>query len=197
MQINDKKQLRAHYKKLRQAMDKAEKQKCDDKIATMFLESELYKNCDELLIYVSFDIEVDTLGIIRQALKEKTVYCPKCISGTNIMEFYEIKAFDDLSQGSYGILEPMTNSGPSSDFSDNSLCVVPALSYDKKGYRLGFGKGFYDRFLSRFNGTSVGICYQICLCESLPADEYDICVDHLITESRSVSFGLRKEEIYG
>jgi 5-formyltetrahydrofolate cyclo-ligase len=71
------------------------------------------------------------------------------------------------------------------------------LSFDTKGYRLGFGKGYYDRFLSGFEGTCVGICYENCMRESLPTDKFDICVDHLITENKSVSFGLRKEEIYG
>ncbi len=197
MQINDKKQLRIYYKQLRRSMNGSVKQSSDSRIAAAFLESDFYRECDELLVYVSFDIEVGTLEIIKTALKEKTVYCPKCVFGTNIMEFYRIGSFDDLSQGSYGILEPCTGDRPVESFSKKSLCVVPGLSFDNNGYRLGFGKGYYDRFLSSFNGTSVGICYENCLSESLPADEYDICVDHLITENRCVSFGMRKEEIYG
>ncbi len=195
--MSDKKQLRAYYMSLRKALNAAEKKQRDEKLAKALLNSDLYRNCDELLVYVSFGIEVDTLEIIRTAFTEKKVFCPRCVNGTNIMEFYSVNSFDDLEQGSYGILEPMTDRALIESFSDNSLCIVPGLSYDKNGYRLGFGKGYYDRFLSGFNGTSVGICYDDCLCESLPTDEYDICVDHLITESRCFSFGLRKEEIYG
>ena len=197
MQINDKKQLRAYYKKLRQSMTDAEKKSCDERITAAFLESELYKNCDELLVYVSFDIEVDTLEIIGKALGEKKVFCPRCVSGTNIMEFFHIESFDDLSAGSYGLLEPAVDTAPVQSFSDSSVCIVPGLSFDDNGYRLGFGKGFYDRFLADFNGSTVGICYDSCLQENLPADEFDICVQHIITESKNVSFGLRKEEIYG
>ena len=65
------------------------------------------------------------------------------------MEFYKVSSFADLQQGSYGILEPQTNSDTLNGFGKNALCVVPALSYDKKGYRLGFGKGYYDRFLAK------------------------------------------------
>lgn len=178
-------------------MDKSVKTDLDAKIAQKLLDSEMYKTCDDLLVYVSFGIEVDTLEIIRQALAEKNVYCPRCVEGTNIMEFYKVSSFADLQQGSYGILEPPINSDTLNGFGKNALCVVPALSYDKKGYRLGFGKGYYDRFLSGFDGVSVGICYDNCLIDELPSDKFDICVDHLITENKSVSFGLRKEEIYG
>lgn len=193
----NKKQLRSFYKQQRLCMDKSVKTDLDAKIAQKLLDSEMYKTCDDLLVYVSFGIEVDTLEIIRQALAEKNVYCPRCVEGTNIMEFYKVSSFADLQQGSYGILEPPINSDTLNGFGKNALCVVPALSYDKKGYRLGFGKGYYDRFLSGFDGVSVGICYDNCLIDELPSDKFDICVDHLITENKSVSFGLRKEEIYG
>ena len=193
----NKKQLRSFYKQQRRCMDKSVKTDLDAKIAQKLLDSEMYKACDDLLVYVSFGIEVDTLEIIRQAFAEKNVYCPRCVEGTNIMEFYKVSSFADLQQGSYGILEPQINSDTLNGFGKNAICVVPALSYDKKGYRLGFGKGYYDRFLSGFDGVSVGICYDNCLIDELPSDKFDICVDHLITENKSVSFGLRKEEIYG
>ena len=195
--MSDKKQLRAHYKQLRRDFLPEDRLSCDRSVSERFLESSFYKNCDELLIYVSFDIEVDTIEIIKQALTEKTVFCPRYLSGTNIMEFYRIDSFDCLLSGSYGILEPSDDLPMQTEFSRNAVCVVPGLSFDRNGHRLGFGKGFYDRFLSGFDGIKVGLCYDSCCCESLPHDSYDICVDHLITESRCVSFGLRKEEIYG
>ena len=197
MQVSDKKQLRAHFRQLRRSMDDSSKVGYDNSTAERFLNSEFYKQCDELLIYVSFDIEVGTLDIISTALNEKTVYCPRCVAGTNIMEFYRVKGFNDLSEGSYGILEPCTGEAPVESFGKNALCVVPGLSFDEKGYRLGFGKGYYDRFLSEFDSISVGLCYESCLSEALPTDKFDICVDHLITENRCFSFGVRKEEIYG
>lgn len=195
--MNDKRQLRAFYKQLRSSMSFQQKLENDKAVTQAFLDSSFYKMCDQLLIYVSFDIEVDTIAVIKQALTEKTVFCPRCISGTGIMEFYKISSFEQLKEGSFGILEPDTGEQPVKDFSKGAVCVVPGLSYDDKGHRLGFGKGFYDRFLADFPGTKVGICYEDCCCEELPYDEFDICVDHLITERKCVDFGFRKEEIYG
>lgn len=197
MQIEDKKQLRKAFKQQRKDISSDLKLKLDKRIAYRFLESKLYKNCDELLIYVSFDIEVCTHKIIETALKEKKVYCPRCVPGTNIIEFFSIKSKNDLVSGSYGILEPKHDISPQNLFSDKSVCVVPGLSFDSRGYRLGFGKGYYDRFLSDFNGAKVGVCYESFLCEHLPSDDYDISVGYLITEKDVYDFGTRKEEIYG
>ena len=100
---------------------------------------------------------------------------------SNDMSFYEIKSFDDLEQGSFNIFEPKEYCPMIADFND-ACCIVPALSYDKRGYRLGFGKGFYDKFLCKFNGEKIGICYDNCICGKLPNDEFDISVDWLVTE---------------
>ena len=67
-------------------------------------------------------------------------------------------------------------------FFDNTLCIVPALSYDKDGYRLGFGMGFYDRFLADYNGMKLGLCYDNCMSESFWHDGYDISVDKVFTD---------------
>ncbi|MBR7008583.1 MAG: 5-formyltetrahydrofolate cyclo-ligase [Ruminococcus sp.] len=194
MQVSAKKELRALLKNERSIIPKDKKAIWDNSIAEKLLQSEYYKACRELLIYVSFDIEVDTIKIISHALGEKQVYCPKCFGDTNIMEFYRITSLDDLKKGKYGILEPDTSSGATNSFSADSLCVVPGLSFDNNGHRLGFGKGFYDRFLSDFAGTAIGICYDSFVKESLPTEEFDKCVDHLITEQRIISFGQGKEE---
>lgn len=185
MQIMTKKQLREIYKNKRRLMLPQEKTALDDAVADRFLNSDMYKQCDELLVYVSLGIEVGTHSIISRALKEKKVFCPKCYSEANVMEFYRINSFDDLSPGAYGILEPSAGE-PFYSFSDTSLCIVPALSYDKNGYRLGFGKGYYDRFLSGFNGIKTGLCYENSLCDVLPADDYDVFVDNIVTEDRII-----------
>jgi len=183
-----KKQLREIYKNKRRMIGPMEKAALDSAVADCFLNSEMYKNCSELLIYVSFDIEVGTYRIIDRALKEKKVFCPRCCSDSNYMEFYMINSFDDLSPGAYGILEPSAGELTMS-FEPTSLCIVPALSYDEKGNRLGFGKGYYDRFLSGFKGIKTGICYELSLCETLPADDHDIRVDNIVTEDRIIFLG--------
>ena len=98
------------------------------------------------------------------------------------MDFFFIKSYDDLSPGKYDIPEPVPEKCEQvRDFS-SGLCLVPGLSFDYQGYRLGFGKGYYDRFLSRFGGITAGICYAKCTVSELPRGVYDRAVDILITE---------------
>ena len=180
----NKQELRKHFKAIRLARSADEIAATDRKICEGFIGSVYYSECQDILVYVSGDIEIGTKAIIEHALNEsKRVLCPRCEKGTNIMHFYRIKSFDDLEKGSYGLLEPK----PACERIDgfvSPLCIVPALSFDSKGYRLGFGKGFYDRFLADFKGVMVGLCCDSCISQTeLPHDGYDICVDRILTES--------------
>jgi 5-formyltetrahydrofolate cyclo-ligase len=188
MQGLTKQELRKHFKDLRFARDPEEKISADLAVCTAFIESDVYKNSRYILIYVSGDIEIGTIGIIEKVLadirngEDKRLLCPRCVSGTNEMHFYRINSLDDLETGHFGILEPSTKCECIDNYT-KALCVVPALSFDNKGYRLGFGKGFYDRFLADFKGVSVGLCCESCITDGeLPRDGHDICVDWIITE---------------
>ena len=101
------------------------------------------------------------------------------------MDFYFIKSYDDLSPGKYGILEPVPERCEKAVDFLRGLCLVPGLSFDLQGYRLGFGKGYYDRFLSDFGGTTVGICYSKCTMGELPRGTFDRAVDIVLTEKFS------------
>ena len=98
------------------------------------------------------------------------------------MDFYYIQSIEDLAPGMFGVLEPEANPEHLYDERDGGLCIVPAFSYDWQGYRLGYGKGYYDRFLSRFEGNIVGICYSDCVQRTLPHGRYDRPVELLVTE---------------
>ena len=87
-----------------------------------------------------------------------------------------------LKNGLYGVLEPDPSRSRPALSGGNALCIVPGLGFDSKGYRLGYGKGYYDRFLSGFHGITVGLCYSACTKWMLPHGYYDRPVDILITE---------------
>ncbi|SFB80848.1 5-formyltetrahydrofolate cyclo-ligase [Ruminococcus albus] len=183
-----KQELRKHFKALRLARDPEEKRSADRAVCNAFIESDVYKNSRDILIYVSGDMEIGTIDIIEKILgdinggADKRLLCPRCVSETNEMHFYRINSLDDLETGHFGILEPATECQRIDDYT-HALCVVPALSFDTKGYRLGFGKGFYDRFLTDFKGVTVGLCCESCLTKGeLPRDEHDVSVDWIITE---------------
>lgn len=190
MSVTDKKQLREHFRNVRTAADYDKEQLEWDKLITeRFLALEEYLACEQLLCYVSGEIEVGTAYIIQDAFERgKTVLVPKCVKGTNIMHFYRLKGWDDLSTGLYGIQEPMERCERFDSF-ENAVCVVPGLSFDMRGFRLGFGKGFYDRFLAGQDMVKIGLCFESCITDRLPADEYDINVDKIITEKRTICIG--------
>lgn len=175
--------LRKKYRSLRQKLSTDKKQKFDSEIADRFLSLTEYKNCDTLLAYISKDIEVGTEKIVKSALSQgKTVAVPRCNTNDCTMDFYQIKSYDDLQKGAYGLLEPdVSRCKKLTDF-ENSVCIVPGLAFDCEGYRLGFGKGYYDRFLQRFSGVKVGICYKECVTWQLPHGRFDKAVDIVLTQ---------------
>jgi 5-formyltetrahydrofolate cyclo-ligase len=89
-----------------------------------------------------------------------------------------------LEAGTYGINEP-TKASPRASFTKNTICIVPALAFDKKGFRLGYGKGYYDRFLNNFEGISIGVAFDRFICDALPINDTDIAVGSIIKSSGS------------
>ena len=179
-----KTELRQKYRSLRQTMPQEIKEQKDAAIATQVRRLWQYQRNNILLIYVSTSIEVDTFRIIRQALEDgKRVAVPRCVPDTRNMEFYYIDSTDELDPGMFGVLEPAVNPDRLYKECDGGLCIVPAFSYDWRGFRLGYGKGYYDRFLSKFEGNIVGICYSECVQRSLPHGRFDRPVELLVTES--------------
>ena len=177
-----KQQLREKMKDYRKTITEHDRDWLGIAIALKLLQ--VVEPYDEVLCYVSSDIEVDTryfLGVLFDN-KKKKVFVPKCVKGTNIMHFYPIKSFKDLEPGSFSIDEPKEGIPPQEEFSENSCCIVPALSFDKHGYRVGFGKGFYDRFLEDFIGKKIGVCYDACIVNRIEYDEHDIKADIIVTE---------------
>lgn len=176
-------QLREQYRAFRTELEPQTKQEYDAEISSTVLRLWQYRQCTQLLVYVSTPIEVDTFAIIEQALADgKRVAVPRCIPETRNMDFYVIQSLDELSPGSFGVLEPQPN--PENLLTDLShgLCIVPAFSYDFMGYRLGYGKGYYDRFLARFSGSMIGICYSGCVRHKLPHGRFDRPVELIVTE---------------
>lgn len=179
-----KNELRSKCKQLRTGMSAEVKADKDRKIFERVVSSGAYRDTDIVLTYVSTAIEVDTMAIIEQAFADKKrVAVPRCIDGTRDMEFYFIKSMDDLEKGTFGVLEPAPEKCVKAYAFEKALCIVPGLSFDMKGYRLGYGKGYYDRFLSAHPRlVKMGLCYCSCTCNELIHGRFDVCADMLATE---------------
>lgn len=179
-----KNELRAKYKKIRLDMPHEVKQRLDNSIFHKLISTTVYKNCSILLTYVSTAIEVDTMRLIGQALADgKTVAVPRCVDGTRDMIFYIIDSLEQLEPGAFSVLEPVPEKCRELKEFKGALCIVPGLAYDMEGFRLGYGKGYYDRFLSSHPGmVNVGIEYCSCTAHKLYRGRYDVPADLLITE---------------
>lgn len=184
---DSKSALRSKHKSNRRLMDKNDKLSKDFKIFQNFILSDLFLQSDVILTYVSSEIEVDTREIIEYSLKVgKKVAVPVSISDDFSLKFYFINSMNDLHVGYFSILEPDVNICELCNVNKLSslLCIVPGLAFDFSGHRVGYGKGYYDRFLCKHQCKTVGFCYETDLIESVNKNQYDIPVDSILTEKR-------------
>ena len=171
----DKKFLRNKYKEIRKNIKDKEEQ--DNIIFNKIINLEEYKQSKLVLTYVSLRDEVDTIKLIKHSLENgKQIAVPKC-EGDNIV-FYYINSLEDLEEASFGILEPKTNKMVT-EF-NNSICIVPGVAFDKENNRIGYGRGFYDRFLRNYHRIKIGLSYKECICDKIDVDENDVKMDKVI-----------------
>lgn len=180
---NIKKQLRLKIKRQRGLLTEKEKNKYDNKIYENLLNSGLLTKSKLILVYISTELEVDTHRIINFCHKNNIAAAiPRCEKNRN-MKFYYYNENSILEKSAYGIYEPVPHKNKPVDNFNDSLCIVPGLAFDKRGYRLGYGGGFYDTFIgNNSNITTVGICYSENIADKLPIDFYDKHVNFLITD---------------
>lgn len=178
-----KKQLREKYKAIRDGIAAENKKRMDESITNCFIRLSSFQKCDTILIYVSVNSEVATRRLISLCLQNgKKVAVPRC-NGLRHMDFFVISSPEDLTPGAFGVPEPQgTPETMLTDYS-NSLCVVPGLAFDRRGYRLGYGGGYYDSFLSNYSGEVLGFCYGACVSDrDLPHGKYDYRFSSFLTE---------------
>ncbi len=167
----------------RKSLSRSEKQRMDFKIQSKVMNLWKFREVSTVLLYCAKPVEIDTkLLIERASALGKTVAVPRCVPGTREMDFYVITSFDDLEAGAFGVLEPIPERCRKLNDFTSSVCIVPALVYDKQGFRLGYGKGYYDRFLSGYKGNCIGLAYSDWVKESLPHGKFDRKVDIIVTE---------------
>ncbi len=171
----DKKTLRIMIREKKRAMTPEQIQAASRQLADLFLATEQYKNAETIYGYLPYNQEVRTVPILEQALKEgKRVAVPK-IYGDE-MKFIYLSDLNDVEKGYSGIPEPVDDGPVAED--PTALVLMPGLAFDEKGHRIGYGGGFYDKFLSKEpNHPTVALCYDFQIVEELPVDSYDIPVD--------------------
>lgn len=175
----DKRTLRRELIQSRSEIPKELKKYKDTKITERVLSLPAFQNATLVLCYVSTSEEIDTSDIINYCfLNKKSIAVPRCVGED--LHFHLIQSWEDLSPGYFNILEPNPSLYKPMDF-HNSVCIVPALAINEQNQRLGYGKGFYDRFLSSFSGISIGLCYNE-FRRPIPVDHFDIPVHIVLSE---------------
>lgn len=183
-QVESKKSIRKLVQERKDALSKDERQNLDNIIFDKVINSCAYKNSHTIFIFVSYNNEVDTHKIIKQALRDKKILCvPRIISKEEGMDIVQIKSFEDLKEGAYGILEP-DDSELKIEEKNIDVSYLPGLAFDRRGGRVGYGGGFYDRFLlkTRKNSKKIGLAYKFQVFPEVPTEEHDVFIDGIITD---------------
>ena len=139
-------------------------------------------NAPTVLFFCPLSTEPDIIPVAKKLLAiGKRIAFPISLTTTYELEFKYVERLEDLVLGAYGIKEPPKDALSVTDFSD-ALCLVPALAFDKRGFRLGYGKGYYDRFLRASKVKSAGVVYSEFITDRLSVDKHDMSVDIIFTE---------------
>lgn len=182
----NKNKLRQEVRSRLMQLTKEEHEELSTRIAENLFALEEWKNADTIGITISIPPEVPTVRIIEQAWSEgKVVAVPKCDPEKKTMEFKKISSFNQLESVYYGLLEPVAETAKASKEELDAL-IVPGLAFTKEGYRLGFGGGYYDRFLSHYRGDTLALTYELQLMDELPIEVHDLAVGKLITPSKVI-----------
>lgn len=184
-----KKALRQSAKSFRNKLTKDDISVFSQKIHTQLFHFTLFEQSDVILLYASLAGEVETLTFIQLLLKNgKKVYCP--VTRGETMEFYRVFSPEELTEGDFHVLEP--NATPGNIFipeKHTKFCIIlPGLMFDKKGNRLGYGKGFYDKYLSALpeglQFTKIALSFDSMVKDTIPSEETDHRADYIITEHK-------------
>ena len=180
-----KDEIRKEFSAKRDALPEADRIEKSEKICSIAKELVSFRHAEVILLYSPIKSEIDVLPIAEYALsKGKAIAFPRCNTEDRTMKFHFITSLDQLKEGAYGIKEPTQDAPVYDPLEDKrvAVCYVPGLTFDVYGYRLGYGKGYYDKFMHIFNGCSIGIIHSDFIVKSLPKGKYDCHCDVLLTE---------------
>lgn len=188
----DKKLIRSSIRKLRDSMPEDERSVKSQRITDSVTGTPEYKAARDVLIYVSTGSEADTTELIKKCFEDKkNVYVPK-VYGKE-MRFISIGSLDELTPGYYGIMEPVSDEPVwekgSRDTYNDSLCIMPGLAFDRKFNRIGYGGGFYDKFLEKAQVYKMAVCYDCQIVECIDAQDTDIKPDMIVTDMEVIKNG--------
>ena len=185
----EKKEIRKTILKKRRALDENEVKYLSDMICEKLKSSDI--DAEDLCLYMPINNEVDVPVIAEEARRQgKRLWLPRVDGET--MDFFRYDEDTVLVTGSYDIMEPDSDEMLEPD--ENTLIIMPGAVFSESRDRIGYGGGYYDRFLCKFKGLSAGLCYDKNVLKSIDFDEYDVSVDCLVTESGIKKINRRRKD---
>jgi 5-formyltetrahydrofolate cyclo-ligase len=179
-----KKDIRKGIIETLQKLTDTDKKGIEQKLYEHLFQSDVWKNAETVGITISRGFEWNTTPIIEEGWKlGKTIAIPKCYPDEKKLVFYQIHSFDELETVYYNLLEPIPYEQNKLAKNQIELIIVPGVVFNQNGYRIGFGGGYYDRFLSDYKGNTISLLHEKQLVDEIPVEKHDIPVNHLITES--------------
>ena len=177
--------LREQMKRHRHSLSEEERTAQSRAITRQVLSLPAFQQADTVFTYCSFGEEIDTYTLMETCLAQGKRLClPRTLPGRR-MEAMQVTDLSQLSRTAYGILEP-TDACPCIAPEQIDVCLVPCLAADRHGYRLGYGGGYYDRFLPRTQAVRLLLCVEARLLDMLPAEPFDAACDLICTERRVI-----------
>ena len=173
----NKQELRAQIRAQKRAMTEEMIVEKSQALGRLFAQSEAYKNAKSIYGYLPYNQEVRTTAMLEQAIRDgKRVAVPKCYGDE--MRFIWMDDLSQVEKGYAGIPEPIDDS-PIADDAD-ALVLMPGLAFDPQGHRIGYGGGFYDKFLAKESHPTLALCYDFQMLDHLDTEEFDIPVDTVL-----------------
>ena len=174
----DKKALRKEISAQKRAMSEEQIVSASERLGALFLASEAYKQAKTIYGYLPYNQEVRTVPMLQQALLDgKKVAVPKCYGDE--MRFIYLDDLSKVEKGYCGIPEPIADEPIADD--ETALVLMPGLAFDPQGHRMGYGGGFYDKFLEREpNHPTLALCYDFQMLDHLETEAHDIPVDYVL-----------------
>lgn len=189
MNKEEKKVLRNKILSIRDSLDNNEKELMDKKIFNELINTDLYNKTSNIFIYISFNNEINTIKIIEKAFEDKkSVFIPKVYKDDKSMKAIKLNSFNELKKNSMGILEPIDDSNYI-EKENIDLIVVPGVVFDNECNRIGYGGGYYDRYLSdiKFKKNKIALAYDLQIVDKIECEAHDIKVDYIITNTSIIN----------
>ena len=178
-----KKEIRTEVKKRRREADEETLHEKSLQILERFRQLSAYKDASLLLAYVDAKREVETRLLMRCAWDDgKKVAVPR-VDGDGIMHFYYLRSLKDLEPGAFGIMEPRADCRICEP--EEGLLLMPGVAFDEQGHRVGYGGGYYDRYLEKHpHLIHIALAFEFQIFPEVPSEKHDICPDLIVTENR-------------